>query len=353
MMKKGMTVINQKPTLSDFINNLTLHNYIEMIEPKYKFSPTFNEIIIEEMEGFIRDYWSDSKSNPKKILSAPPQTGKSTITSLFISYISVISMFVNIEKDMMNGFRIIIASYSSYVAKQRMKDVKSYLIEFIYQFNQVSIKNGWNYQLPTKFNINKSDEVQLNKHFHIKSVGCQGSLTGFSGDILILDDYVKDLATALSPTFKDKILDWFVSVFMSRQQEKSAVLVLSTQWCSGDLLEFIENNYGFKRLNFPAIYRDSQGVEKSICPEIKSLEFFKEVERNSPVYIFSSLYLGNPLATKGRVFGEELFKSNKFDIDQIIDLNIGLSKTDRLFITMDTALKNGVYNDYSVFSCWN
>lgn len=347
-MKKGMTVINQKPSLQYFINNLTLKSYIQIVETKYIFSPTFNEIVINEMEGFIRDYWEGK--NPKLILSASVQTGKSLLNSLFISYIAVLSQLVNIEDEMIDGFRIVIASYSSHIAKQRVKSIKGYIKDFTYQFNQVSKKYGWNKQLPTKYQIDKTDEIQLNKHFYIRSCGIGGSLTGFSADLLIVDDFCKDYASALSNKIRENTEDWWSSVADSRKQSKYGQFIFSTSWHSKDLINYLMANYDFRRINFPAIYTDENGEEKSICPEIKSLEFFQNVRKVTPVHIWSALYLGDATSVKGTVFTEDIFKSNKFSLDKVIDLNIGLTKTDRCWIVCDTSLKGGERNDYSVFT---
>lgn len=318
--------------------------FIQRAEPLYRFSPTFNEKIIVELEAFLSAYYEGA--NPRKILKAPPQTGKSTLIELFIAYVVCISMFYDLTETHPNGIRIIIASYSSHIAKQRIKGIKKYLDDFIFNWNLEHSKEP----LPSKFDVDKADELLLTRKFHIKTAGIGGALTGFSGDLLFLDDYVKSLADALSPKFKEKVLDWFSAVFDTRKQQKYGQFVLSTQWNKGDLLDSLEDRYGFEVMNFPAVYRDDKGEEHSICPEIKSLEFFKEIEAQNPAYIFSALYLGNPVATKGSVFKEEVFRDKFFKAGEFIGAGVG--KYDRVFIVADTALKNGEQHDFSVFSAF-
>lgn len=93
----------------------------------------------------------------------------------------------------------------------------------------------------------------------VTAVGLGGALTGKGGDLLVLDDYCKSRAEAVSKTYRDFTWDSFRNDFFTRRHDPSIVVVTATPWHIDDLrgrilkeMEQDEHFPRFEELNFPA-----------------------------------------------------------------------------------------------------
>lgn len=94
--------------------------------------------------------------------------------------------------------------------------------------------------------------------------GLGGALTGKGGGLLILDDYCKTRAEAISQRYRDRTWDSFTSDFLTRRAPVSIVIVCATPWHVDDIrgrmrkAESTNPDFPrFQRLRFPA--RDKDG----------------------------------------------------------------------------------------------
>jgi hypothetical protein len=68
-------------------------------------------------------------------------------------------------------------------------------------------------------------------------VGRGGTITGRGGDVLIIDDPLKDRHEADSPTIRDLLWTWFTQVISSRMQDQSGrIMLIQTRWHQDDLI---------------------------------------------------------------------------------------------------------------------
>ena len=71
---------------------------------------------------------------------------------------------------------------------------------------------------------------------HVMAAGVGGSMTGYGGDIIVIDDPFKNWQEAASEAQRQKVWDWYKSVvFLRKQQEDSAILIVGTRWHADDL----------------------------------------------------------------------------------------------------------------------
>lgn len=93
----------------------------------------------------------------------------------------------------------------------------------------------------------------------VTAAGLGGAITGKGGDLIVLDDYCKSRAEAVSATYRDKTWDAFRDDLLSRRGPVSIVVVAATPWhvddVRGRILKRMEEDPTFPRfeeLNFPA-----------------------------------------------------------------------------------------------------
>lgn len=154
------------------------------------------------------------------IVTLPPRHGKSEMVSRrFIPWL--------LGKDPYKS--IIFATYNEDFAQDFGADCRS--IMSTPQFKQVFPKFQFR-----KGGASKS-RIQTENGGMGVFVGRGGSITGRGGDVLIVDDPIKDSVEAMSPTLRETLWSWFTQVFMTRlMTERSKVVIVTTRWHEDDLV---------------------------------------------------------------------------------------------------------------------
>lgn len=96
----------------------------------------------------------------------------------------------------------------------------------------------------------------------MRTAGVKVGITGFGADLIVVDDYLKDIAAAVSEKERNSQWDWFTNVLLTRLQPTGKVVVLATPWHEDDLIGRLRaqrNELGFKirTIRMQAIYEDA------------------------------------------------------------------------------------------------
>jgi predicted phage terminase large subunit-like protein len=246
------------------------------------------------------------------LLEVQPQIGKSTLASeLFPAWV------LGKEK-----WPVIVASYGASLAEQKSSNCRDIINSQVYQMifpktkiqQETSAKDYWKTTIGGSY----------------RAVGVGGGLTGMSGKILIADDLFKDFADAASETIRDSTWKWWQTVFMSRKQSKSGVLLVNTRWhlqdIAGKVLEkerqdveagFAAHEYEqWKRLRFPAFAEEDEYFDgvlfrkagEVLCPERFTYDDMVKRRNNTEVYEWSALYMQTPVLAENAKFKAHWFK---------------------------------------------
>jgi len=150
-------------------------------------------------------------------------------------------------------------------------------------------------------------------------VGRGGSITGRGGDVLVVDDPIKDSVEAQSPTLRETLWSWFTQVFMTRlMTEKSKVVIVTTRWHEDDLVGRLtdpsnphftkEECSKWKIINLPAFAGENDPLKRKegavLWPERFNKDFL-EAQRNLDPRGFSALYQQQPSPEDGDLFQRE------------------------------------------------
>ena len=69
----------------------------------------------------------------------------------------------------------------------------------------------------------------------VRAVGVGAGITGFGAGLVIIDDPVKSRAEAESPTFRERLWEWFNDDIYTRLEPNAAVILIQTRWHHDDL----------------------------------------------------------------------------------------------------------------------
>ncbi len=175
------------------------------------------------------------------------------------------------------------------------------------------------------------------------AVGIGGGLTGRGFNVGIIDDPVKDDEEASSLTIREKVWEWYKTVFRTRAQPDATIIVVMTRWHQDDLVGRLLRQAQedptadqWQVLHFKAI---DEG--KALWPERYPIEVLEKIRSSIGGRIFESLYQGNPTIAEGQIIKREWWQYFK-EPPQFI----------RTIHSWDTAFKDKSQNDYSVCTVW-
>lgn len=193
------------------------------------------------------------------------------------------------------------------------------------------------------------------------SVGVGGSLTGRTGNTLIIDDPVKNEEEARSPTFQERQFRWYTTVARTRLKKDSLgrpprVLLTMTRWNVNDLAGRLlaiakanKDNPNFPQwtvLKFPAVrdnmddVLDPRKLEQPLWPENKPMSELEEI-RATDRRTWSSLYMQNPTPAEGNIVQRGWWKYYK-----------ELPELDFMIQSWDLTFKKGRNTDFVVGQVW-
>jgi len=289
--------------------------------------PSFTNVahtkaIIEHLEAL------EAGEIQKLILSTPPQHGKSTgVSQLFPAWY----LGRNLEQP------VVLASYSQELADRNSRIVRGFVADDRFPFpvrisDTSRAANRWSLK---------------DRRGSVLAVGIDSHLTGFSAQLLVCDDLIADYASAKSPTQRQAVWDWWTTVALTRLAKDYRIILAGTRWHDDDLTGRILNSddaNSWTVLNLPALSLgedvDPLGrpMGAALWPAFKNEDDLAQLRTTMGPQKFSALYQGAPIPEGGTYFQATWFE-HEYDV---------VPRNAVKFFTMDTALKTGISNDFSV-----
>lgn len=147
----------------------------------------------------------------------------------------------------------------------------------------------------------------------MRAVGVGAGVTGQGGNLIIVDDPVKNREEAESPVYREKVWDWWTSDLWTRREPGAAVVVTMSRWHEDDLVGRILNGPDADQwtvLTLPALAEENdplgRPVGAALCPDRFDREALEANRLILGDYAFSALYQQNPTPREGRMFPREL-----------------------------------------------
>jgi predicted phage terminase large subunit-like protein len=211
--------------------------------------------------------------------------------------------------------------------------------------------------------------------------GIGGSITGRGGHLLLIDDPIKDFATAHSLTVRQAQWDWWLSTAQTRLETPAAVVVVMTRWHEDDLAgrltsaEWEGDPDEWRVLRIPALgegavddvaagkvapdalARDA-GVPLTLAstdedPDAAAARWAK-IRRGVGPYVFAGLYQQRPSEPEGTILRRGWWQFYRRIGDQIVrpdGSRVALTSL-RIVQSWDLAVKGKASSDYVVGQVW-
>lgn len=224
------------------------------------------------------------KGNARIIISAPPRHGKSELTSVH----TPTWVLERYPKS-----RIILAGYGADLSigfSRRVRDV-------FQDENNFPLLNT-----RVRQDASRVDQFLTSEGGAMYAVGIGGPITGRGADVLLIDDYIKEIKEALSPAYRDYIWNWFVTTAFTRLEPGGSCIIIATRWHSDDLIGRILQNLAgenWEYIEIPAIAEEGdllgREVGAPLFPERYPIERLEELQRTLGSMFFQALFQQKPV----------------------------------------------------------
>lgn len=356
-MKASSKRLLQIPSSDEIRRELAKRSYDRYVEYVHKGSWIRARHLIyvcRNVEKFINDELLTEHGEIANILilSLPPQHGKSqSITETLPSW------YLGIFPDR----RVIEISYADTLARRFGRRNKQKINEF-----------G-----KTLFNIELSPNSRSDTEFEIFgrsgsmiSRGIMAGITGNPGDLIIIDDPIKNRLEAESETYRERIWEEWLNSIKTRLSSVGKVIVIMTRWHEDDLAGRLikqgkENTEKVYVINLPCEAEEGDPIGRKpgepLFPEIGKdaawlANFKKSYQAEEGSRAWNALFQGRPSAADGGIFKRSYFRyfreeQGVFILHGSQDKRIPRDLC-RWFQTIDTAMKTKTTNDYTVVATW-
>lgn len=156
----------------------------------------------------------------------------------------------------------------------------------------------------------------------LRAVGVGGGITGFGGNLILIDDPVKSREEAESEAYRDKCWDWFNDDLYTRLEPNAAMVLTMTRWHDDDLAgrlikEMDDGGEQWEVVSLPALAEENDPLGRkqgeALCPERYDRESLEKRRVKLGAYSFAALFQQRPVPVEGALFKRDWFK------DRIVD----------------------------------
>lgn len=281
----------------------------------------FHHKLAAVLDKFLADVVA--KKSPRLIIMAPPRHGKTELTS---------RRFPAYALGKYPDMTFIATSYASDLASSINRDVQKVIDsdEYARLFKSTTL---WGKNIRTVADgsyLRNSDIFEIVNHEGAyKSAGVGAGVTGRGGEVLLIDDPVKDAAEAGSETVRKGIWDWFTTTLYTRCAPGGGILLIMTRWHEDDLAGHLLSNMKkggeqWDVFKFPAVAEEDEYDEdtgqllrlkgEALHPERYNLDLLERIKLGTSdepgvgSKTWASLYQQNPSAAEGNIFKRENWK---------------------------------------------
>ena len=266
-----------------------LYTYARVTVPKFYLPDrTFAKDMCDSFQHFLQ-----GSDNSFLVVNCPPRFGKSLTAGCTSEWI-----FGNDPSR-----RVITGSYNERLAERFARKVRNTIMTPPGRSNRIVFQDIF----PGVNVSNKDSSVSMwslegSPWPNYLATSPTGTATGMGGDVLIVDDIIKNAAEAYSELAKDNHWEWFANTMMSRLEGNDwKVIIVATRWATDDLAGKVLDNYSCDHIKFKA-WEDTPEGRVFTCPSIlneKSM-LLKSTGMNRDIMLAN--YQQEPIDIKGRLY---------------------------------------------------
>jgi predicted phage terminase large subunit-like protein len=147
-----------------------------------------------------------------------------------------------------------------------------------------------------------------------RAVGVGGGVTGTGADLIVIDDPIKSREEAQSPSYRERVWDWYTQDLYSRLEPGGAVILIQTRWHEDDLAGRILADAGqgeWQIVKLPALAEENDPLGRNPGEALNPARYpVDELLKTRAVmgsWAFAALYQQAPMPAEGGLFQRQWF----------------------------------------------
>lgn len=286
------------------------------------------------------------------LLSASPQTGKSlSVTETFQSWVLIKNPRLSI---LTIGYESTFAATFGRRNREKFATFAPILTHGkVKLHDRVQATENWETMVLDKFS---NSFVAANGR--MATAGMGGPITGKTGNVVVIDDPIKNMQDADSEIKVTTNIEYYQSAIETRLlgNPGSLCIVMCTRWVPNDLIGWLRRNrkqYVIGDYNYAALCTEANQLSdplgrqpgEGICPEMDkggdwAMNIKESYTASQGGHVYNALFQGNPTDELGNLF--RLDDWGEYEIDKIWKPE----KFDRIYLSIDASFKDKLENDY-------
>lgn len=303
-------------------------SYCYFVHKEKWFDTRFHKFLANTVQEFIET----ETGNPYDILvlSTPPQHGKSmTVTETLPSW------YVGKYPDR----RCIIACYNDDFAGKFGRRNKTKLEEYGKFIFDIALSKS------------SDRDIDIAEHRGgFIARGIMAGITGNAGNLIIIDDPIKNQLEADSVTYRERLWEEWQSSIKTRTAAGAKIIIIQTRWHEDDLAgRVIRKEENVRVVNIPVEAEENdllgRNVGDALCPEIGKdnawLRAFK-ASYTDGMRSWNALFQGRPTTEEGNIFNRSWWRF--YDVlPEHLPLKV---------ISVDATFKGDATSDFVAIEVW-
>lgn len=222
-----------------------------------------------------------ARGNSRLVISVPPRHGKSELITKYTTT-WVLEHFPKLQ--------VALASYGSELSTDFGRKVRDIINDNQHLLNVRLRKDS-----------GSAHNWLTDEGGGMISVGVNGPITGRGANVLLIDDYIKDIKEALSKTVRDSTWEWFQTTAFTRLEPGATVIIIATRWHWDDLIgRILRRNPGGKwqEIRLPALAEANDPLGRPLgaplFPERYNIDALEERLEVLGTFFFNALFQQRP-----------------------------------------------------------
>nr|UYL17225.1 MAG: terminase large subunit [Caudoviricetes sp.] len=298
----------------------------------YKEDRPYLKRICTELQDF---YFSDEKV---MVINEPPRHGKSRTAQLFTQWVFGRNPH---EKVLTASYNEQLSTTFARAVRDAISEKKASKDRAVYSdiFPSTRLKRG-----SSAANMWTLEGA----HVSYLATSPSGTVTGFGGSLMVIDDIVKNAEEAYNETVLEKHWTWFTNTMLSRLERGGKVIIIATRWHSDDLAGRALRHY--ESIGIPVrllLERALQDDGTMLCDGVLDRMSYDLIVKTMGKDIVEANYNQRPVDMVGRLYqGFKTYSSLPVDEN-------GNSLIEEIHCYCDTADKGDDYLCAYIYGLYN